>query len=203
MTVRVIRASRGPAPRGASFVPSARRIDGARYEARLEAERTIAAAHAEAERLREQAREQGRAEGRAEVLALLAHAEARVASIAERASERATDVVLAATRAVAERALGEALQTDERLLSWTREALRSLAGARRIVLFASPATIARLGSMPSGAMEGVELRQGELPEGTLFATSELGEVHVELRAQVDAFVAAIAEVLSREVAARV
>lgn len=193
MTVRVIRADKGPAPRAPSFVPTARRIDAARWQARLEAERTIAAARTEAERIREEARAQGRDEGRAEVLALLAKARLETENVAERASE----LVVTATRAVAERALGEALQNDDQLRAWTREALRTIAGARRIVLFASPSTIARLGSI-----EGVELRQGELPEGTLFATSELGELHVELRTQVDAFVAAIAEVIGKEVRAR-
>jgi hypothetical protein len=191
--MKILRAGQGPAPRGASFVPTARRIDAARYAARLEAERTIAEARAEAERLRAEARERGRNEGRAEVLALLAHAEARV----EAAAADATEVVIAAARAVAERALGEALADDARLRAWTREALRTIAGARRVVLFANASTLARL-----GALEGVELREAALPDGALLATSELGELRVELRTQVDAFLAAIADMLGREVARR-
>jgi hypothetical protein len=197
--VRVIRAAdpRAPAPRATSFVPSARRMDAARYEARLEAERTIADARAEAERIREEARTRGREEGRAEVLALLVRAQAEAHAVAE----RATDLVVTATRAVAERALGQALQGDAPLAAWTREALATLAGARRIVLHASPATIARLSSSELGPIALEEA--SDLPEGTLLARSELGEVSVELRTQVDAFVAAIADVLAKEVRARV
>ena len=194
MSVRVIRAQGGPAPRAPGFTPSARRVDAARYEARLEAERTIAAARAEAESIREQARRRGAEEGRAEVIALLAKAEHEIARVAERASE----LVVTATRAVAERALGEAIRDDEHLHAWAREALKTLAGARKIVLFANGSTIARLRHV-----EGVELREAELPEGTLLARSELGEAHVELRTQVDAFVTAIAEVIDHEVRARV
>jgi hypothetical protein len=196
MTVRVIRASGGPAPRAATFVPTARRIDAARYEARIEAERTIAEARADADRIREEARARGRDEGRAEVLALLVAAHAETNAIAE----RATELVVTATRAVSERALGEALKNDERLVAWTREALATITGARRIVLHASAATIARLANTDLGP---IELRAAELPEGTLLAQSELGELHVELRTQVDAFVAAIADVLAKEVRARV
>ena len=56
--------------------------------------------------------------------------------------------------------VGEALESDELLRSWASEALRTIAGARRIVLFASPSTIARL-----GVMEGVFKRQcvGDTP----------------------------------------
>lgn len=195
MTVRVIRGSGGPAPRAASFVPSVRRIDAARYEARIEAERTIADARAEAERIRDEARARGRDEGRAEVLALLVQAQAQTNAVAE----RATDLVITATRAVAERALGDALQSDQRLVAWTREALATLTGARRIVVRANAATLARL----AAADLGLELRADDLPDGTLVATSELGELQVELRTQVDAFVAAIADVLAKEVRARV
>ena len=56
----------------------ARVIDGAVYDAKTEASRIVADAHAEAEQIKEQARDEGRAEGRADVAGLLARARQQV-----------------------------------------------------------------------------------------------------------------------------
>ncbi|MBI2392760.1 MAG: hypothetical protein HYV09_24455 [Deltaproteobacteria bacterium] len=209
MTARVLReGSRAPAPRGRDFTPSARRVDAARWEARLEAERTIAAARDEAARILEEARQQagavraeaarrGREDGHAEALAVLARARGEADALAE----RATELVVTATRAVAERALGAALDRDEHLVAWARQALGSIAAARKIVVRANAATIERL-RPHLRELGAVELRVDELPDGTLHAASEVGELHVELRTQVESFVAAIADVLGREMRAR-
>jgi type III secretion protein L len=203
MTVRVIRGNGTPAPRGKDFTPTARRIDAARYAARLEAERTIAEARAraeeivgkankDAEAIRSEAERRGREKAHAETAALLTHAHHLTAS----ASERLLDLVVTATKAVAERALATSIAHDDAALhSWAREALTTFVGARRIELRANPRSIQRLGEV-----RGAELiADPELDEQTLVARTDLGDARIELRTQVSAFVDAIAEVLAREV----
>lgn len=197
MNVRVIRnPSREPAPlQMQSFVETARKMDGARFAARIEAEKTIAAARAEADAILERARTEGVQRGRLEGLAALLQLQREATEVAA----RATDLVVTATRAVAERALGSALATDDGLLqSWARQALAAFAGARRIKLHANPATLARL-----EGISGLELvTDAELPEFVLIARTELGEARIELGTQVEAFVQSIRDVLSAEVAKR-
>lgn len=203
MTVRVLRAGGQPAPRGPDFAPSARRLDGARYEARLEAERTIAAARATAEQLIERAREEAASIEREAERAGIERAHATTLALLQRAqlqtesgSERLHQLVVMATKAVTERALGMTLaHNDEALAGWAREALATFVGARRIELRAHPRTITRLREL-----RGVDVvADPELDEHTLIARTDLGDARVELRTQVQAFVDAIAEVLEREV----
>jgi flagellar biosynthesis/type III secretory pathway protein FliH len=203
MTVRVIRGGGTPAPRGADFTPSARRIDAARYTARVESERTIAEARATAEeiveaakreaaKIRNEAEREGLERAHAKALALLQSAQLA----AESASDRLLDLVLMATKAVTERALGTSIsQNDEALRGWATQALATFHGARNPKLRANPRSIARLNHL-----RGVELTPDpELDEHTLVAHTDLGDARVELRAQVDAVVDAIAEVLAKEV----
>jgi vacuolar-type H+-ATPase subunit H len=203
VTVRVIRGGGTPAPRAKDFTATAKRIDAARYAARVESERTIAEArtradeiieHAkhEAETIRKDAEQRGTEQAHAKTLALLQHAEHTAASV----SDRILDLVLMATKAVTERALGTAItHNDEALRGWAREAIATFIGARQIQLRANPRSITRLHEL-----RGVELTADpELDEQTLVAHTDLGDARIELRTQVDAFVDAIAEVLAKEV----
>jgi len=192
VSVRVIRGGGAPAPRGRDLAPTARRIDAARYEARLEAERTTAGARAQADAIRAEAERAGLERANAKALAIMASAEQAAASV----SERLTQLVVTATKAVAERAIASTLTTsDESLKTWATEALATFAGAKRIQLRANPRSIARLQEL-----RGVELiPDPDLDEQTLVAHTELGDARVELRAQVDAFADAIAELLGKEV----
>ncbi|MGZ3417061.1 MAG: hypothetical protein ACXVEE_04300 [Polyangiales bacterium] len=197
MTVRLIKADGGRAPL-ARVETSVRKIDAATWNARIEAEKTIAAAREEAQAIVAKAHAEARevtakaeSAGRAEAAAMWIAARAE----AGKQAQRATEVVIAATRAVAERALGRALATDDQLLSsWANEAVATLAGARRIALHAHPRTLARLDAeLPVNKVE------AELPEGTILVRSELGDVRLELATQVEALTQAIAEVLAAEV----
>jgi vacuolar-type H+-ATPase subunit E/Vma4 len=201
VTVRVIKVGGGPAPRE-KFQGNVRRIDAARWDARVESERTIAEAHeqaraivaeaqAKADAIRAQAEAEGKAKAQAESAAIMIAARAE----AMRLAERATEVVIAATKAVAERALGRALESDAQLNAWAEQAIATLAGARKIAVHAAKATLARL-DLPVNKVE------SELPEGVLLIRSELGDVRLELPAQVDALVNAISEVLGAEVRRR-
>ncbi len=203
MTVRVIRGGGTPAPRGHDFTETAKRIDGARYAARVESERTLAEARKQAEeivetakreadQIRENAEREGRARAHAKALALLEHAERTTGSV----SDRILELVLMATKAVAERALSTSLrENDEALRGWATQALATFTGARKIQLRAHPRSIQRLSDLRA-----VELTADpELDEQTLVAHTDLGDARVELRTQVSAFVDAIAEVLAKEV----
>jgi hypothetical protein len=186
---RVIRGNGSPAPRAKDFHPTARRIDGARFAARVEAERVIAEARAQADAIAEQAERRGRERGHAEVAALLLAAQRDAARVAE----RATDLVVTATKAVAERALGQALAIDP--TPWAREALSAFRGAQRVVVRANAGTASRLSDVT------VEV-DDELPPDALVVVTELGDARVELRTQIDAFVEAIRDVLASEVRSR-
>lgn len=191
MSVRVLRSGGAPAPRGRDFTPSARRIDAARFEARLEAERVIAEARARADAIAHDAEQRGRARAHAEAGALFIAAEREAARVAE----RATDLVVTAAKAVAERALGQALAVDP--TPWAREALATFKGARQIVVRGSAATLARLGDL------GVELAADPaLADDELVVVTELGDARVELKTQIDALVEAIRDVLASEVRRR-
>lgn len=199
MTVRVIKAEGGRAPLVRTEA-TVRKIDASTWNARIEAEKTIARAREEAAAIvaaaEAQAREvtaQAERTGRAEAAALMIAARAE----AGKQAERATEIVIAATRAVAERALGRALATDDQVLSaWASEAIATLAGARKIALHAHPRTLARLNDLPVNKVE------AELPEGSILVRSDLGDVRLELGAQVETLTQAIAEVLAAEVRRR-
>lgn len=186
---RVIKNGGPPAPRGRDFQPSARVVDGARFAARIEAEKTIAAARDEANAIVERARREGELKGRAEGLAALAALHQQSADIAA----RSLDVIVMATRAVAERAIGSALATDDATLrAWAEQALATFRGARRIALHVNEATLARL-----SGIQGVDLvLDRDLPDFVLVARSELGAARIELGTQVEAFVASIRDVLA-------
>lgn len=189
---RVIRNGGAPAPRGVDFTPSARRIDAARFLARIEAEKAIAAAREEADVIRARARDEGLQRGRAEGLAQLTELQRRIADV----GERSVDLVVTATRAVAERAIGAALTTDDQTLTaWARQALATFGGARKVELAANDATLRRL-----AGIGGIDLvADNDLPDFVLVARTELGDARIELGTQVEAFVDSIREVLSLEV----
>ena len=80
----------------------------------------VAAARANAEAIAAEAARVGRERAHAEIAALLATARAESAAVAE----RALDLIITATRAVAERAIGSAVAIDDSALTgWAREAL--------------------------------------------------------------------------------
>lgn len=190
--MKILKGDR-PAPRGRDFTPTARRIDGERWAARLEAEKTIAAARAEAASIAAAAEEAGRERGHARAAAMLVAAQREAAAVAERAS----DLVVTATKAVAERALGHALTDEASLTAWAREALATFGAARRVVVRANSKTVAMLRDL------GVELvPDDELDANVLMVRTELGDARVELRTQVHAFVEAIRDVLAAEVSRR-
>ena len=201
MSVRIVRAqTSAPRPALPAFAATARRIHAAEYEARIEGERIVAAARREAEAvldraradaqaIAERARTAGADAGRLEALAIVAAARADEA----RTIDRCLDVVVMATRAVAERALAQALSLDDAALAgWAREALAPLRGARKIVVRGSATSIerlrARLGELAPPGCDVLDLgADAALPDGVLVARSELGEVRVELATQVAAF----------------
>jgi hypothetical protein len=188
---RVIRGNGQPAPRARELLPTARRIDAARFAARIEAERTIAEARASADAIAREAEQRGRERAHAEAAALLLAAQREAARVAE----HATDLVVTATKAVAERALGQALSIDP--TPWAREALTAFRGARTMTVRANAETAPRLRDL------GVEVVvDSELPAHTLVVLTELGDARVELKTQVDAFVEAIRDVLASEVRSR-
>ena len=220
MSVRIVRASvanaaggdagatppRAPLP---SFAATARRIFASEYQARLEGERIVAASRREADAILERARADARAiaerarsagadAGKLEALAIVAAARADEAHTVD----HALDAVVMATRAVAERAIGRALSLDDQALAgWAREALAPLRGARRIVVRGSTSSIerlrARLGELAPPGCEVLDLvADASLPEGTLVARSELGEVKVELATQVEAFAQVLRDALA-------
>jgi hypothetical protein len=192
---RVIRGGGAPAPRSRDFKPSARVIDGARYAARLEAEQTIAKAHEEAAAIAERARREGEQRGRIEGLAALSSLQQRASEVAD----RSLDLIVMATRAVAERAIGSALATDEAtLIAWAKQALAAFTGARKIAVHANETTLARL----SGIRDVELVMDRDLPDFVLVARTELGDARIELGTQVEAFVASIRDVLASEVRSR-
>lgn len=192
---RVIRNGGAPAPRGRAFAQTAHRIDAARFAARIEAEKTIADARAEAEAIRARAHREGAQAGRIEGLAALASLRAEANAVAE----RSLDLIVMATRAVAERAIGSALMSDDATLTaWAKQALATFAGAKKIVLHGNRASLARLAGI-SGISEMVE---ADLPDFVLIVRTELGDARIELGTQVESFVASIRDVLAAEVAKR-
>lgn len=211
MSVRVVRgrpASSEDASPAASpeplFVATARRLlvereaartDGARVvaAAREEAARILARAEEDARMVQEDARRAGVEAGRLEALAIVAAAHAEEGRLVE----RSLDLVVSAARVIAERALSEALATDDAtLLAWTKAALVPLRGSRRVVLRAAAPSIDRLRAHLAVIAEQAAVRlelivDDALPADVVVARSELGETRLELTAQV----AALAEVL--------
>lgn len=117
----------------------ARVIEGAVYDAKTEASKIVAEAHADAEQIREEAREQGRADGRAEVAALITrarkHVDRRIA-----AAER--EVRVLAVR-IAERILRRQLEIDpEAVVDIAKGALEEARGRHELVLRVHPDDVA-------------------------------------------------------------
>lgn len=215
MSVRVIRsgdaAHAAPTTRAtrARFEATARRIDAEKWNARVEGEAIIAEAKKQAasiveeaekraDRVREGARAEGIEQGHREALATIA----KVRAMATLSAEEASDVINSAARAVAERAIGQQISVDDAALAgWTREALASLHGARRIVVRGPTRTIDRLRAhvqqiAPRGAGMLELVVDPAIAEGTLVARSELGEVHVEVKTQVAAILETIEEAMA-------
>ncbi len=188
------------------FVATARRLvverEAARKEgaglvaaARAEAAHILARAEQDARRVQEDARLAGAEVGKLEALGIVAAAHAEEGALVD----RSLDLIVSAARVVAERAVSEALATDDgALLAWTRAALVPLRGSRRVVVRGAAAAIERLRNRLAELIESssnrmqVELVVDEtLAEGRVVARSELGEIRIELSTQV----AALAEVL--------
>lgn len=218
MTVRVIRgdgARPTPAVTSAGFAETARKMSAARYDARLEGERLIAEARRQADQIvqaaneqsaaiTERARLEGVAAGRIEAFAIVAKARIEESLLVDRAS----DVVVTASRAVAERAVGRVLSIDdEALAGWVREALAPLKGARRIVVRGHPANLTRLQQRlreiaPTGC-DSIELvTDHTFALDALHARSDLGEVRLEVRVQVDALISVLSDALAATVRGR-
>ncbi len=216
MSVRVLRGPVDDEPlasaaASAPFAASAFRIAAEGLAARAEAARAreqaeeqaravVAQALSEAEVIRRSARAAALAAAHAEVLALLVRARALEASLVE----RALPIVEHAVVAVAERLREERVAADPAALAaWVRASVAPLLGARRLQLRANPATVARL----SAALAELARRGlGELPielaidaaavDGVVVARSDLGEVRLELGAQLANLVEAIGPTLA-------
>ncbi|GAC1352457.1 MAG: hypothetical protein NVS3B20_22300 [Polyangiales bacterium] len=210
--VRIIRASRrseGPRSVAVSpFMTTARRVAAAEWEAQFQVEARVEQAKVEARAIAESALHEGHARGLSQ-----AHAETIALTLRARIAqkeqlERSIEVVIAATRAVCERALGHALKTDDGALGdWAREAIFSLRGATRVVLHASRATLERFrAGVPALQKQlSAELElivDDTLPPGHLRAQSDLGDLNVALHAQVEDLVAAVRDVIDSAMRSR-
>ena len=209
MNARIIRANSGrPLPSAAeSFASSGRRIAAEQWQALLEAERILGEARMAAEKIRDEAENAGRAKGKAEAdaraIAVLSQIDAERAAIVD----SCVQVVVAATRAVCERAMKQALSVDDATLAgWAREAIASLKSARRIQVRGARKVIDRLALRlaelaPSGAA--VELLVDDsLDATTLVAHSDVGDVRLELTTQLDDLLSAIHGTVSTAVKVR-
>jgi len=165
----------------------ARVIDGAVYDARSDAARIVADAHAEAEQIRDEARAQGRADGRAEVAALLVRARAR---IDERLAAMEGEIVALAVR-IAERIVRRelALRPDA-VVDIVRAALADARGRHEIVLRVHPEDVAVLEVERPGLLARLSvsahmlIRADEtIARGGCVVDSDLGTVDARLATQ--------------------
>jgi flagellar biosynthesis/type III secretory pathway protein FliH len=218
MNARVIRgagsapistASTARAP-SAPFAATAFRVAAEQLRARAAAERVLASARVEADalladaardaaRIRAAAHAEGLATAHAESLSLLLRARALDAQTIDRALPLIEQAVLA----VAERLLGERFAVDSAALAaWVRASIAPLLGARRLALRAASPTLVQLAAaLPELAAHGLagalgvaalELTVDEtLPDAVVIARSDLGEVRLELGAQLGRMLEAI------------
>lgn len=213
ITARVLRDERSPATplplARERFASTVRLVHAERLAAATEAKRILDAARGEAAAIVARAESDARADAanartealdaaRLESFALVA----RARDEESRVIDAATEVVVQATRAVAERALGERLALDDATLAaWAREGLLPLRGARRIVLRGQALTLERLQSRlrelaPRGCDLVEPVLDDALPAGVLHARSELGEVRLEVRTQVDSLVEVVRDAIA-------
>jgi len=213
VSARVIRgkaAADAPKSRARQvFVPTAKKIAKDRFDAEIEREQTMNEARMRARAIAEEARkvahEEGRSEGHARAAAVLARAQIERDEVVD----RSIDVVVAAARAVSERALGQTLAIDDAALaSWAREALASLKHARRMTVRGSKKNVERLATrlhdIAPGARDAIELVVDDaIADDTILARSEVGEVTLELHTQIDALLAAVRDTVASAVRGRV
>jgi flagellar biosynthesis/type III secretory pathway protein FliH len=214
VSVRIVRglprADDAPPAREPSPV---RVVPAARHQAALEAASLLASAKREAERIVEAARveaaqllEAARSTGRDEGLASAAATLARAREEENRRVERSIDLVLAAARAIAERAVGRAIALDDATLGqWVAEVLASMRGARRLTVQVHPAAAARLATQLEHLPGGQSLRIVEdatMVAGAVVVRSELGEIRIDLPTQVELLARALRDAVTSEMERR-
>jgi flagellar biosynthesis/type III secretory pathway protein FliH len=175
----------------------ARVIDGAVYDAKNEAARIVADAHAEAEQIAEQARELGRAEGRAEVAGMLVRARAQ---LERRIAEAERELM-----ALAVRIAGRILRRDialapESVVEIAKAALDDAQGRHDFVLRAHPDDVALLEAESPGLLARLSVSahlliraDDTIERGGCVVESELGVVDARLETQLEAIERALRE----------
>jgi len=175
----------------------ARVIDGPVYDAKTEASRIVAEAHAEAERIREQARDEGRAAGRAEVGELLARARRAVdRRIAAAEAEMRTLAVR-----IAERIVRRQLElAPEIVVDVARAALDEVRGRHDLVMRVHPDDVAVLEQARPGLLARLSVSahiliraDAAVGRGGCVLESEVGTVDARLETQLAAIERALQE----------
>jgi flagellar biosynthesis/type III secretory pathway protein FliH len=192
-------------------VEATRRIAKEAVDASLLAKRILDRVRAEAKETIEAAQEQA---AHAAALAAKEARESEVAKLAagflalrvedERRSERDLDRVVALARVLAERLLGEALETDPvRIVALARQALSEARGARRAVIFVSPDDESTLRGhlcvlRPSDRFQdGIDIRiDPHLSRGSLRIHTNMGDLDAQLTPQLDRLAKALRDALT-------
>jgi len=185
-----------------------RRIGKEAVEASLLAKRILSDARREAEALLAAACEEAK---RMSVTAVLEAREQEVAKLAagflaladaeERRAERDLERAVALARVLAERLLGEALETDpSRVAALARQALLEARGARQVVIEASPLDVEALRShvLDIGLAEGaLDIKvDPSLSLGSLRIHTNLGSLDAQLTPQLDRLAKALRDALT-------
>jgi flagellar biosynthesis/type III secretory pathway protein FliH len=202
--------------RGASRVPlvqpeATRRIAREAVEASLLAKRILGEARVEAAEMLVRAREEA---AQAKVEAANEARENEVAKLAagflalqvadERRAERDLDRAVALACVLAERLLGEALDSDPlRVLALARQALLEARGAHRAVIEASPLDVETLRShvpdlgSAEGSLKIIEIRADPLlSRGSLRIHTNLGNLDAQLTPQLERLAKALRDALA-------
>jgi len=175
----------------------ARVIDGAVYDAKTEASRIVADAHAEAEEIRDQAREQGRADGRADVAGLLTRARGE----ADRRLAASEDEIRTLAVRIAERIVRRQLDLrPEAVVDIAKAALADARGRHDFVLRVHPDDVSILEAEQPGLLARLSVsahilvRADEAIErGGCVVESEVGTVDARLSTQLAVVEKALAE----------
>ncbi len=175
----------------------ARVIDGAVYDAKSEAAKIVADAHAEAEQIREDARVAGRAEGKAEVAALLTRGRREQ----DRRVAASEDQIRTLAVRIAERILRRELTLDPHsVVGIAKAALQEARGRHDFVLRVHPEDVGALDAEKPGLLARLSVsahilvRADEsITRGGCVVESEVGTVDARLETQLAAIARALAE----------
>jgi flagellar biosynthesis/type III secretory pathway protein FliH len=203
------RAIRVEAPISSLPTPRARVVPKPVVDAQQRAREILAAATAEAERTSKEARaaldvlyESTLAEARAAGAARLAAETLALADLQARADERALDRLVALSRLLAERLLGETLTIDpSRVVALAERALKEARGARRITIVAHPDDVEALESaLLDGRREHVTrvVSDASRSRGQLRFETDIGVLDADIAPQLDRLAERLREALAHE-----